>query len=134
MLAYEDGPAAIEWLCSAFDFAEQGERYMEDGRLAHAELDVGDGSFVYLATPTPDYQSPRHHREECEAADRWLQAPWVIDGVLVHVDDIDAHRALAAEHGATMLSEIEENPFGRLYRVEDVEGHRWMFIQPSAES
>ena len=30
-----------------------------------------------------------------------------------------------------MLSEIEENPFGRLYRVEDVEGHRWMFIQPT---
>jgi uncharacterized glyoxalase superfamily protein PhnB len=129
MLAYEDGAAAIEWLCRAFGFTERGERYEEDGRIGHAELDVGDGSVVYLAMPTPDYQSPARHRKECEAADRWLQAPWVIDGVLVEVSDIEAHRRRAEQNGATMLSEIEDNPFGRLYRVEDVEGHRWMFVQ-----
>jgi uncharacterized glyoxalase superfamily protein PhnB len=131
MLAYEDGAAAIEWLSRAFGFREAGERYEEDGRVTHAELDVGDGSIVYVATPTPDYQGPARHRRECDAADRWLQTPWVIDGVLVHVLGIDAHRARAEEQGATMLSEIEENPFGRLYRVEDVEGHRWMFLEPT---
>jgi uncharacterized glyoxalase superfamily protein PhnB len=135
MLAYEDGGAAIEWLCRAFGFTEESEsRYTEEGRVTHAELDVGDGSVVYLATPTPDYRSPKRHRQECEAADRWLQAPWVIDGVLVHITNIDAHRQRAAENGATMLSDIEENPFGRLYRVEDVEGHRWMFVQPTEAS
>jgi uncharacterized glyoxalase superfamily protein PhnB len=132
MLAYEDGAEAIEWLCRAFGFTEHTEwRYTEEGRVTHAELDVGDGSLIFLATPTPDYRSPKNHRRECEAADRWLQAPWVIDGVLVHVQDVDAHRGRAEEHGATMLSEIEESPFGRLYRVEDVEGHRWMFIESS---
>jgi uncharacterized glyoxalase superfamily protein PhnB len=31
-----------------------------------------------------------------------------------------------------MLSGIEAGPEGsRLYRVEDVEGHRWMFMQRS---
>jgi uncharacterized glyoxalase superfamily protein PhnB len=132
MLSYEDGEAVIAWLSSAFGFREREEsRFMDGDRVTHAELDVGDGSVVYLATPTLDYQGPKRHREECEAADRWLQAPWVIDGVLVHVADIDAHRRTAAEHGAAMLSDIEEAPFGRLYRVEDVEGHRWMFVEPA---
>jgi PhnB protein len=54
----------------------------------------------------------------------------VIDGVQVEVDDVDAHYARTAAAGATLLSGIEDNPFGRLYRAEDLEGHRWMFIQP----
>jgi uncharacterized glyoxalase superfamily protein PhnB len=29
--------------------------------------------------------------------------------------------------GAVVLSAPEENPRGRLYRAEDLEGHRWMF-------
>ncbi|MCA5894626.1 hypothetical protein LEP48_14900 [Isoptericola sp. NEAU-Y5] len=40
-------------------------------------------------------------------------------------------RDRAAAAGATLLSEVETNPYGRSYRVEDLEGHRWMFMQPS---
>lgn len=98
------------------------------GRVSHAELEHRDG-LLMLATPTPDYQGPSRHRQECPAADRWLSAPWVIDGVLVHVEDVDAHFARASAAGATLLSEIEDGPVGRLYRVADLEGHRWMFIQ-----
>jgi hypothetical protein len=29
-----------------------------------------------------------------------------------------------------MLSGIEDSPIGRLDRVADLEGHRWMFLQP----
>jgi uncharacterized glyoxalase superfamily protein PhnB len=134
MLAYEDGAAAIDWLTRAFAFRErQGSRYVEDGRVTHAELDVGDGSVVYLATPTNDYRSPRRHRETCPDAARWSQVPWVIDGVLVHVRDVDEHRRRAAEADALLLSEIEQQPWGRLYRAEDLEGHRWMFLEPRDE-
>ena len=94
-----------------------------------SSLNIGDGA-IFLASPTADYQSPGHHRETCDAARRWLNVPWVIDGVQVEVEDVAAHRARAAAAGAHMLSDIEDNPFGRLYRVEDLEGHRWMFIQP----
>jgi PhnB protein len=45
---------------------------------------------------------------------------------------VDEHFARARAAGATMLSEIEGNPYGRLYRAEDVEGHRWMFVEPKA--
>ena len=54
----------------------------------------------------------------------------MIDGVLVYVDDVAAHFARAREAGATLLSEVESGPGGGLlYRAEDLEGHRWMFMQ-----
>ena len=55
--------------------------------------------------------------------------PWVIDGVLVFVPDVEAHHARAKKEGATILSELEERPPARRYRVEDLEGHRWMFME-----
>jgi uncharacterized glyoxalase superfamily protein PhnB len=131
MLSYEDAAAAIDWLTAAFGFREEPDsRYVgPDGRIGHAQLNVGDGA-IFLASPTTDYESPRRHRETCDAASRWLSVPWVIDGVQVEVDDVDAHYTRTAAAGATLLSGIEDNPFGRLYRAEDLEGHRWMFIQP----
>jgi uncharacterized glyoxalase superfamily protein PhnB len=129
MIAYEDPAAAIEWLTEAFGFRERGERYVsEDGTIGHAELEL-DGHVVMLAAPSPDYQSPRTHRETCEAADRWLDNPWVVDGLLVLVDDLDAHHAHAVAAGANVIRPPEEGPDGRLYTAEDLEGHRWMFNQ-----
>ncbi len=132
MLAYEDPATAITWLERAFGFREQAdERYTdENGTIGHAQLEAGEG-LIMLASPTPDYQSPKHHREECEPAARWSRVPWVIDGVQVEIDDVDAHYARAGEAGARLLSGIQDEPFGRLYRAEDLEGHRWMFIQPA---
>jgi uncharacterized glyoxalase superfamily protein PhnB len=82
-----------------------------------------------LASPTPDYQSPKRHREVCEQARRWAALPWIIDGVLVYVNDLDAHFTRAKAAGARMLSDIEEGPPGRRYRAEDFEGHRWFFFE-----
>jgi uncharacterized glyoxalase superfamily protein PhnB len=132
MLAYEDAAAAIDWLVTAFGFRELGRMAAEDGRIGHAELEL-NGGVVYVASPTPDYQSPRRHREACEPARKWSAVPWVIDGVMAEVDDADAHFDRARAAGATILSEPEDQSFGRIYRAEDVEGHRWMFIQPSSQ-
>jgi len=128
MISYEDGVAALEWLATAFGFRERMRMIGEDGRLAHAEMEAGDG-LIMLATPTPDYENPRRHRQHCERARKWSAVPWVIDGVLVSIDDVDEHYERAKKSGATILSEPEEGPPGRRYRVEDLEGHRWMFIQ-----
>jgi hypothetical protein len=62
-----------------------------------------------LASPTLDYQSPKRHRETCEQARRWLSVPWIIDGVLAYVDDLDSHFE-RARSGATILSNIEDGP------------------------
>lgn len=131
-IAYEDTAAAIDWLTRAFGFRENtSARHMNGDIVSHAELDVGDGSVVYLATPSPEYESPKRHRETCAAAARWLDNPWIVDGCLVHVDDVDAHHARARDAGATILREPEDVAAAgsRLYSAEDVEGHRWMFEQ-----
>jgi PhnB protein len=130
MLSYEDVAAAIPWLERAFGFREaSAERYADaDGRVSHAELRVGDGA-VMLGWPGPDYQSPRHHRAECASAERWMSLPYVIDGVHVYVDDVDAHCERARAAGARILREPKTESYGRLYVVEDLEGHRWMFAQ-----
>jgi uncharacterized glyoxalase superfamily protein PhnB len=132
MLAYEDGPAAIDWLCTAFGFTENFRMVGDDGRVGHAELQLGD-AVISLATPSPDYQSPKHHAETCAAARKWQEVPWVINGLVVYVDDVDAHAGRARAAGARLLSEPEDSDHGdRLYRVEDLEGQRWMFATPIA--
>lgn len=130
MLAYEDGAAAIDFLTKAFGFTERMRLTGDDGSIGHAELALGD-AVIALATPAGiGYESPRHHREHCATAMRWTEQPWVVNGVLVYVDDVDAHAAQARAAGATLLSEPEDTPYGdRNYRVEDLEGHRWMFSQ-----
>jgi len=133
MLAYEDGAAAIDWLVKAFSFREKLRYTEDDGTVTHAELATDGDGLIMLATPSPDYVSPKRHRESCEQARKWSESPYVIDGVLVEVDDVDAHFAKAKEAGATILSEPEDVDVGvRHYRVEDLEGHRWMFSQEIA--
>ena len=128
MIAYEDGVAALEWLSRAFEFKELRRMIGDGGRLAHGEMETGDG-VIMLATPSPHYEGPKHHREHCEAARKWSEVPWVVDGALVYVDDVQKHYERAKEHGANVLSEPETGSHGTLYRVEDIEGHRWMFMQ-----
>ena len=129
MIGYEDPAAAIEWLSHAFGFEEDGsERYTEpDGRITHAQLSL-NGATIMLANPTPEYRSPKSHRQECERAARMLDNPWVVDGNLVYVDDVDAHYERARAAGAKIIRELEDPGIGhRLYSAEDLEGHRWMF-------
>jgi PhnB protein len=63
--------------------------------------------------------------------DAGVVSPYIVDGVHVSVDDVDAHYGRAVAAGATILSELEDNTgIGqRQYRAEDLEGHRWMFAQ-----
>jgi len=128
MIAYEDGPKAMDWLTSAFGFKERARMLSKDGRLSHGEMLAGAG-VIMLATPTPDYQAPRRHRAECEPAQRWSTVPYIVDGVLVYVDDVNEHYRRAKHRGATILTEVEADDYGKRYRAEDVEGHRWMFMQ-----
>jgi uncharacterized glyoxalase superfamily protein PhnB len=129
-ISYEDVGAAADWLRETFGFEERGQRYTEpDGTVTHAELEL-DGAIVMLGWPGPEYRSPSRHAQECEQARKWLEPPNVVDGVLVYVEDIDAHCEQARAAGATILRELTDEPFGRLYVAADLEGHRWMFMQP----
>ncbi len=128
MLSYEDGVATMEWLCKVFGFTEVTRMTNEQGRLAHGEIAMGD-NIVMLAEPTPDYQSPKHHVENCAIAAKAYAVPYVINGVLVYVDDVKQHFEKAQAGGAIVLSQIEEGYPGTRYRAADLEGQRWMFMQ-----
>ncbi len=128
MIAYEDGPTAMDWLSRAFGFKERTRMVTPEGRLSHGEMDAGEG-LIMLATPSPDYQGPRKHREGCEQAAKWSSVPYIIDGVLVYVHDVPAHFERARQAGARILSEIDGEENAKRYRVEDLEGHRWMFME-----
>src|SRR2546428_3706028 len=106
MIAYEDGPKAMDWLSLAFGFKERARMLGKDGRLSHGEMQAGEGVII-LATPTPDYQAPRRHRAECEPAQKWPTVPYIVDGVLVYVDDVDEHYRRAQQRGATLLRGAE---------------------------
>jgi PhnB protein len=127
MISYENVAGAADWLMRAFGF-EEVERFDHEGEVVHVTLRLGTG-VVMLGKPGDSYVNPRRLREQCEAAATMYSVPWVVDGVWARVDDVEAHRRRAGEAGATLLSEIEDGPDGRLYRAEDPEGHRWMFTQ-----
>jgi len=128
MLAYADGPAAMDWLAVVFGFRERDRRVSSEGRLEHGEMQTDHG-VIMMATPSPHYRGPKAHRESCEAAAKWSEVPYIVDGVLVYVDDIDQHFERAKTGGALILSDLEGTDNGKRYRAEDLEGHRWMFIQ-----
>ena len=129
MLSYENGVSSLEWLKKAFGFEENMEmRFVEEGLLTHSELKAGE-STIMIATPSPDYESINNQRKRDKQMDKWLSVPWVVNGLLVYVENVEEHFKNAKENGAEILSEIENGFPGKRYRCADIEGHRWMFMQ-----
>jgi PhnB protein len=67
-------------------FTERTRLLDDSGRLSHGELELG-GQVIMLATPSANYRGPKNHRESCAEAAAWHDVPYVIDGLLVYVDD-----------------------------------------------
>jgi uncharacterized glyoxalase superfamily protein PhnB len=111
-LLYENAGAALDWLTKAFGFREKERVEGPDGAVAHAEMDVGDGSRVFLGGPGGDYRGPKE--------------VGLTSLVYVYVEDVDTHHAPAAAAGAEIAEEPHDEPYGeRRYAAEDPEGHRW---------
>ena len=116
-LYYEDVAAALDWLAAAFGFRETVRFKGEAGYVNHAEMDVGDGSPIYLGDPGDHYRNPK-------------RLGTATCSVYVYVADVDAHHARAAEAGATIVDELHDEEYGdRRYGAEDPEGHQWFFAQ-----
>jgi uncharacterized glyoxalase superfamily protein PhnB len=106
-LHYEDVAAALEWLGEAFRLREH-LRWTdpETGTVRHAEMRYGSGAFIELS------DGPENA------------------GVLVIVDDVDAHYEHARASGAKITSPLEDKPWGlRQYAATDPERHMWGFAQ-----
>lgn len=130
MLTYENGIAAMDWLCRVFGFTEKTKWLDNEGKLSHGEITMNDG-IIMLANGNRDYESPLRHRQNCIRSAKWYSVPYVINGVMVYVEDIQMHLENARQSGAVILSDLEFGEPGTRYRAEDLEGQRWMFMQKS---
>jgi uncharacterized glyoxalase superfamily protein PhnB len=119
LLVYEDIPAAHDFLVEAFGFAPGGVERDGEGQAVHGEVRVGDTEiWLHRATEKYDLASPKT-----------LDARG--DGLVVHVDDVDAHYQRARAAGAHIESEPVDQFYGqREYGARDPEGHRWWFASP----
>ncbi|HEU0067935.1 MAG TPA: VOC family protein [Nitrospiraceae bacterium] len=117
-LYYENGPAALEYLCRAYGFEERFRVAMPDGVIMHAEVGY-QGHTVMLGTPVDEDGKP----QKC-----LRDLPRRPSSVMCYVDDVDAHYAHAKNSGAEIIAELEDKPYGdRLYATADPEGHHWYF-------
>ncbi|HEX3455623.1 MAG TPA: VOC family protein [Gaiellaceae bacterium] len=112
VLIYPDVREAVAWLTAAFGFRER----IKIGDDHRSQMSVGDGGAVIIGDVRHDRVPPQ---------------PGVVTHQLkVRVEDVDAHFARAREHGATILSEPTDQPYGeREYDVADPWDHRWQFSE-----
>jgi uncharacterized glyoxalase superfamily protein PhnB len=127
---YDDAAQAIDWLCRVFGFSVRLKIEGKGGRIEHSELVFGEGLIMVGQSggksTRPEPLPGRSPRSVGGANTQSL---------CVFVDDADAHAAKARAEGATIIDEPETVDHGedywsdRTYRVADLEGHHWFFIQ-----
>ena len=113
-LFVDGASAAIEFYCSVLGARERMRMPGPDGRVFHAELELGD-SMIMLGDQNPDLD---------------VRGPHAIGGtpmmVHVYVEDADSVFERAIGAGARALRTVEDQFYGdRSGRFEDPFGHRW---------
>src|SRR3954447_19293351 len=101
LLVYEDIAAAHDFLVDAFGFASGGVVRDGEGRAVHAEVRVGELP-IWLHRVAADLQL---------AAPRAL--PAAATGLVVYVEDVDAHFTRARTRGARIDREPTDMPYGQ---------------------
>lgn len=128
-LYYQDAAAMIDWLCNAFafDLRLKVEGDGDGGRIEHSEIIFGE-AVVMVGTERPGTRwgvnmlSPKTANANTQ-------------GLMLYVDDVDAHCAQARAAGARIVDEPSVHDYGedywadRSYGALDPEGHLWWFSQ-----
>jgi PhnB protein len=113
-LAVEDAAAAIEYYKKAFGATERVRMDAPDGKIGHAELEIG-GSLVMLSDPFP--QSSTTPPKELGGT---------TCSIFMYVEDVDAVVKQAVDAGATPTMEVADQFWGdRMGSFTDPFGHAW---------
>jgi PhnB protein len=113
-LIVEGASAAIDFYTSVLGATERMRMEAPEGRIGHAELDLGD-SVIMLADESPEMDA---------------RGPRTVGGspvsLHVYVEDADATFERALEAGAKTLQPVQDKFYGdRSGSFEDPFGHRW---------
>jgi PhnB protein len=114
-LIAHDAAAALDFYKQAFGATELYRMSQPDGRVGHAEIQIGD-SRIMLADEYPEIAaySPRHYGG----------TPVTMN---LYVEDSDAMFARAVAAGATVLRPLADQFYGdRSGVVQDPFGHKWV--------
>ena len=113
-ISVDDAAGAIDYYTRVFGAKERFRMPGPDGKIGHAELQIGD-SVLLLADPWP--QSSSKPPKELGGTTA---------GLLLYVEDVDKVVAKATENGATLTMPIEDMFWGdRFGQVTDPYGHSW---------
>jgi uncharacterized glyoxalase superfamily protein PhnB len=103
-LMLSDAEGFINFIEKVFD-ARLRVRQMRDDIIGHCEADIGGSTIMFS-----------------QARDRWKPAP---ANLFVYVEDADACYARAIEAGASEVTPLEDQDYGRSGGVEDANGNVW---------
>jgi PhnB protein len=114
-LAVDDAAEAIEYYKKAFGAKERVRMDAPDGKIGHAELEIGD-SLVMLSDPFPGFAA---------------RTPKELGGtsvsVFMYVEDVDAVVQKAVDAGATISMDVADQFWGdRMGSLMDPFGHSWV--------
>lgn len=121
-LVVDDGAGALEFYKKAFGAKERGRMLGPDGKIVHAEMQIGD-SILMLNDEMPPmqqgqpgvYRSPR-------------RAGLVTGALFLYVNDVDAAFERAEKAGCTVRQRPTNMFWGDRYgQVIDPFGHTWAF-------
>jgi PhnB protein len=113
-LAVDDAAEALEYYKKAFGAKERGRMEAPDGKIGHAEIQIGD-SLVMLSDPFPQ-ASTRTPKE----------LGGTTASVFLYVENVDAFVLRAVDAGATVSMEVADQFWGdRFGTITDPFGHSW---------
>ena len=105
---------ALAYYKKAFGAKERVRMEAPDGKIGHAELEIGD-SLVMLSDPFPQASTTPPKELGGTSA-----------GVFLYVEDVDAVVKQAVDAGATVAMEVSDQFWGdRFGSVTDPFGHLW---------
>jgi uncharacterized glyoxalase superfamily protein PhnB len=112
VLVYPDVRAAVDWLSSAFGFAER----VRIGDAHRAQMSIGTDGAMIVADVWGTQQPPA--------------ANAVTHVIKVRVEDVDAQFERARSFGATVVEPPVDREYGeRECTLDDLGGHRWQFSE-----
>lgn len=116
-LQYDDAPAAIAFLETAFGFTRKDVFEDGEGGIAHAQL-VLDGNLVMVSSS----------RANIYGIATPAKRGGVTGSISVTLADPAAHYARAVAAGADIISPLSDKEYGGAsYDVRDIGGHVWTF-------
>ena len=119
-LFYQDAKAAIDWLERAFGFQRIIVVPDEDGRVVHAELNLGRVAIMAGDIGAGNMTGAKSPRD----AGGYTQSVYVA----IDNDDVRAHYERAKAAGAEITRKLETKDYGGSgYSARDPEGHEWSF-------